>query len=160
MHLSLANKKQRSVLLSELFNLLHRAPSDHSADISQVYTNTSSQLFPVCAHVSVPNCHTAPQPAVLTQLEGWGQEFLKLALPLQKCLAAPHPPAAWEKGYLGRWQEGEPGVSNQHITKALWIPGPTSSDRASFALPQTSCKYLKFPKLISWKEGKGWGELF
>lgn len=48
MHLSLANKKQRSVLLSELFNLLHRAPSDHSADISQVYTNTSSQLFPVC----------------------------------------------------------------------------------------------------------------
>lgn len=66
-------------------SLLHRAPSQRTADISQVYTNTSPKLFPACAHGSHPNCHKAPQTAVLTQLEGWGQEFLKLALPLQKC---------------------------------------------------------------------------
>lgn len=92
---------------SSVSSLLCRVPSDQTTDISQVYKNTPSQIFFLCDHVSHPNCHTAPQTAVLTQLKGWGQEFLKLALPLKKMLVAPHPPSAWEK----RSREGGNSIS-------------------------------------------------
>lgn len=101
---------------------------------------------------------TAPRTAVLTQLKGWGKEFLKLALPLKNMLVAPHPPAAWENSKVATqsaaWQEGEPGVRNQHITKALCIPAPDKLQQRFICIltnnrAEPSSKYHKFPKLIS-----------
>lgn len=141
-------------------SLLCRVPSDQTTDISQVHKNTPSQIFFLCDHVSHPNCHTAPQTAVLTQLKGWGQGFLKLALLLKKCWwhHTLHLPGKRGVGKVATqsaaWQEGEPDVRNQHITKALCIPAPGKLQQRFICILtnkrlQPSCKYHKFPKLIS-----------
>lgn len=115
---------------SLVFSLLFRVPSDQTTDISQVYKNSPSQMFFLCHYVSHPNCRTVPQTAVLTQVKGWGQEFLELALPLKKCWwhHTLHLPGKRVVGKVATqsaaWQEGEPGVRNQHMTKALCIPAP------------------------------------
>lgn len=114
-----------SILVSSLLCVV---PSDQTTDTSQVDENTPSKILSLCDQRKPPRLpHGSPDSCIDTTT---GVEFLKLALPLQKCwwhhtLQLPGKGAAGKVAtQSAAWQEGEPGVRHQHITKALCIPEP------------------------------------